>query len=72
MAEIWPQHAHFLVPVYDQVVNEGSAMKFDDVAFDMDRNGFCEVVYVTFTMIPLPRESNNFILYDTLKITLYE
>ena len=41
------------MPLYDQVARERQGIAIEDAAFEMDRNGYPEEVYVNFSMIPM-------------------
>jgi len=51
--EAWLETADYLIPLYNQVASDRRGMTIGDTAFDIDRNGFLEEVYVTFSMIPM-------------------
>jgi len=51
--EAWPGVGDNLMPLYDQVARERQGIAIEDAAFEMDRNGYPEEVYVNFSMIPM-------------------
>jgi signal transduction histidine kinase len=55
--EIWPEIWHIIGPMLDSVYHEGRATWSDDQLLLMDRNGYMEEAYFTFSYSPIRDES---------------
>ena len=65
--EAWPGIADDLISLYEEVSSARQGMTIANAAFDMDRNGFLEEVFVTYSMIPIIGDDGAIAMYATLR-----
>jgi hypothetical protein len=56
-AECWPETWGVLGPMLEQVVSEGKAAWAENQLLELDRHGFLEECYFTFSYSPIKRDS---------------